>query len=160
MPERSGSGSGEAEVLSGAPALHRAWIGNPEAHQPFLFQARQRRIDRPDGNRPTRARFDFTADGDAVRLVSQVGQGEHHVEFEFADEIAFWHIYSTNAYLDVRNSRMVYRRRLQMPRTSNPKGAKNDSVLSTRADPRRRVGLTLPGDWHTLFMLVSTKAPE
>src|SRR2546423_13920763 len=108
MPERTNAGGSETEVFFRAPALHGLRIRNAELHDPFLLEPRERRIDGPDGNRPAGARLDLAADRDAVGVVALVRDREHHVELEFADEITFRHVYSTNAYLDERQCRKVY----------------------------------------------------
>ena len=92
-------------------------VGDAEPHEPFLLEPRERRIDRADGHRPAGARLDLAPDRDAVRIVPLVREREHHVELEFADEISFGHVCSTNAYLDGRWSERVYRSGKDMTRT-------------------------------------------
>src|SRR6476646_561496 len=110
MPERPGAGGGEGEVLSGASTLHRLRIGDTKSHEPLLLQPRKRRVDRANGDGSPGARFDLASNRDAVCGVALVREREHHVKLEFADEIAFGHICSTNEYLDGSLSGELVRR--------------------------------------------------
>src|SRR4029079_5870332 len=93
MTKSPGAGACQAEVLLGAAALDRLRIRDPESYEPLLLQSRQSRIHRTNGNGPAGAAFDLAADGDSVRLRFLMREREHHVQFEFPDEVTFGHVF-------------------------------------------------------------------
>ena len=68
-----------------APAADRT----ARSDEPLLFEPRQRRVDRADGDLAAGPAGDFLPDRHPVRLRSEVRQRQHYVDLEFAKEIAF-----------------------------------------------------------------------
>src|SRR4051794_5302458 len=100
MSQRSRTSPGESEVLSRAPTWHGLRIRQSELHEPFSLQPRQRGVDRADRNRPGSPPFNLSPYGDAICLVAQMPDGDEDAQLEFANEIPFGHVSSTNAYLE------------------------------------------------------------
>jgi hypothetical protein len=97
----------EREVLAGAAALHGLRLRELVADEPLVSEPRQGGVHGADRDLPSGSSRDFLSDRDPVRLWSEVGEGEHDVDLEFAEKVAFGHVSSTNAYLDGDLSRKV-----------------------------------------------------
>src|SRR6185503_14282099 len=115
MPEHAHSGLRESEILLRATALHRLGIRQAKPHEAFFLEPCQGCIDGSNSDGSIGTRFDLAADRHAIRFVAEMCEREHHVEFEFTDEITLRHVSSTNAYLDVTSDGKVYRRGLKTP---------------------------------------------
>jgi hypothetical protein len=88
---------GQDEVFPGAAPGDRKRVGQRVRDQPLLLKPRQRGVDGTNGNLSTGPSGDLLPDRDPVPVGVEMGQRQHHVDLEFAKEIAFGHISSTNA---------------------------------------------------------------
>jgi hypothetical protein len=90
--KRNYTGSFDLEMAFGFSAPLGRRHADPRRNQSFLFEAFERRVDRPNRREAIGYALDFGANHRSVRAFAQAQQGQQYDMLEFAEVGTFRHI--------------------------------------------------------------------